>query len=216
MKLPREREADNGCHGGKRSAHRNFGEGCIPRPLVDVQAGEDKSCELKRETSFLGEFLRLAGGTTGFLMGGPAGAAFGSTLGELAGEIAARTNQHDLADSRTCVSLSEASWHEEDSFDRNGNVRRIPSGVGALGCNCRPMSSWTFRSPRTSFRWWARSMPGRGRALPRLHSPIFRRCSRSQIHQGDTASRARDRALIEFPRIGFCSAMTISRRQGGK
>jgi hypothetical protein len=58
-------------------------------PLVDVQAGEDKSGELKGETSFLGEFLRLAGGTAGFLMGGPAGAAFGSTLGELAGEIAA-------------------------------------------------------------------------------------------------------------------------------
>jgi hypothetical protein len=58
-------------------------------PLADVQVGEDKSGELKREISWLGEFLRLAGGTAGFLMGGPAGAALGSAVGELAGEIAA-------------------------------------------------------------------------------------------------------------------------------
>jgi hypothetical protein len=59
-------------------------------PVVDVQAGEDKPGELKRESSLLGEFLRLAGGTAGFLMGGPAGAAIGSAVGELAGDIAAK------------------------------------------------------------------------------------------------------------------------------
>jgi hypothetical protein len=56
---------------------------------VDVEVGEDKSGELKSETSFLGGFLGLAGGTAGFLAGGPAGAALGSAIGELAGDIAA-------------------------------------------------------------------------------------------------------------------------------
>lgn len=64
-------------------------EAAFLAPLSDVQAGEDSSGELKGEVSLLGEFLRLAGGTAGFLMGGPAGAAVGSVVGELAGEIAA-------------------------------------------------------------------------------------------------------------------------------
>lgn len=64
-------------------------EAAFLAPLSDVQAGEDRSGELKREISSLAEFLRLAGGTAGFLMGGPAGATVGSVVGELAGEIAA-------------------------------------------------------------------------------------------------------------------------------
>ena len=62
----------------------------ILAPLADVQAGEGKSGELKREISLPGNILRLVGGTAGFLMGGPAGAAFGSAVGELTGEIAAK------------------------------------------------------------------------------------------------------------------------------
>jgi hypothetical protein len=59
-------------------------------PPPDGQAGEGKSGELEREISLLGKFLRLAGGTAGFLMGGPAGSALGSVVGELTGEIAAK------------------------------------------------------------------------------------------------------------------------------
>ena len=59
-------------------------------PVVDMQAPADMAGESKRETSALGECLRLACGTAGFLMGGPAGAALGAALGQLAGETAAR------------------------------------------------------------------------------------------------------------------------------
>ena len=65
-------------------------ESASPTPLVDIQAPEDKPDEPKRETSLLGEFLRLACGTAGFLMGGPAGAAIGSAVGQLTGELATK------------------------------------------------------------------------------------------------------------------------------
>jgi hypothetical protein len=62
----------------------------LPAQVVDLQAPTDRPGELKRETSFLGEFLRLTCGTAGFLMGGPAGAALGSAVGQLTGEIATK------------------------------------------------------------------------------------------------------------------------------
>jgi len=100
-------------------------------PLADVRAGEDKPGELKRETSFLGEFMRLAGGTAGFLMGGPAGAALGSAVGELAGDIFTERT------SMIWLTLGRAFLHPKGVTMKQillivaAMTAVIPSGVGA-------------------------------------------------------------------------------------
>jgi hypothetical protein len=97
-------------------------------PLADVQAGEDKPGEPKRETSFLGEFMRLACGSAGFLMGGPAGTALGSAVGELAG---------DIFTERTSMILGRAFLHPKGVTMKQillivaAVTAVIPGGVGA-------------------------------------------------------------------------------------
>ena len=109
-------------------------------PAVDVQAGENNTGEPKREISFLGECLRLAGGTVGFLMGGPAGAAVGSAVGQLAGDIAAeRTSLFWPALGRAFL-YPKRTGLKQIVLISMAMTAAIPGDVGVWLQNCRPLS----------------------------------------------------------------------------
>jgi hypothetical protein len=62
---------------------------CKIQPLYDTQSTEQPHCELDRGPSATVGLLRCAGAIIGFVTGGPTGAAVGSMLAVVAGEIIA-------------------------------------------------------------------------------------------------------------------------------
>ena len=99
------------------------GEGRYPRQVSDqVQAEEDQPKELKRETSFLGGALRFAGAIVGFLVGGPAGAALGSIVVEVMGDMAAERSSIIWPDlGQRAFFYPKGGYHEEDACDRSSH-----------------------------------------------------------------------------------------------
>jgi hypothetical protein len=89
----------------------------------NVAAETDQSSRPERETFFLAGLLHFTGAAVGFLMGGPAGAAFGSVIGERVG--AAATQQSNIIFKRVLKWGAFAARHP-DSL-------RVQAGEGTDG-----------------------------------------------------------------------------------